>query len=99
MTFIGHGWPRTIPNNNHCLLSWCYGLYSHVRHHKRREFQFRSRLVSTRDSPAPFFLNINDMILIVNSISISISMICQKHTQGDTNQNLFMGQCTSDSRW
>lgn len=44
--YKGHCWPRAIPNNYHCLLSRCNGFHSHVWHHKWREFQLSTRLVS-----------------------------------------------------
>jgi len=42
----GHGWSRTVSDDNYSLLPRCYGLHPHVRYHQRRLFQRCTRLVS-----------------------------------------------------
>jgi hypothetical protein len=40
-----HLQPGTLPHHHYCLLPWCDGLHSHVRHHKRGVIQLCPRLV------------------------------------------------------
>jgi len=46
--YAGHGRSGTVSNDHDRLLPRCYGLHPDVRHHQRRLFQRRTRLVSTQ---------------------------------------------------